>query len=113
MIGSESVQSTSRSLSVADVYQKLLAVPAAFPDLRACFRLAMTLPVASATAERSFSTMQRIKTHLRASMSDGRLSNIALIAVERELSGELMKDPTKVIDAFATTAGKRRLDLLL
>jgi len=57
------------------------------------------------------------KTHLRASMSDSRLSNLALIAVERELSEKLMHDPAEVIDAFATSgfgrSGKRRLELLL
>jgi len=41
-------------------------MPAAFPDILLCFRVALTLPVASATAERSFSAMKRIKTHLRA-----------------------------------------------
>ena len=39
-----------------------------FPDLVACYQLTLTLPVASASAERSFPTMRRIKTHLRASM---------------------------------------------
>ena len=62
---------------------KLSALPAAFPDILACLRVALTLPVASATAERSFSAMRRIKTHLCASMSDSRLSNLALIAVIR------------------------------
>ena len=79
--------------------------------------MALTLPVASATAERSFSAMRRIKTHLRGSMSDSRLSNLALIAVERELSEKLEHDPADVIDAFATfgsgRSGKRRLELLL
>jgi len=51
-------------------------------------------------------------------MSDSRLSNLALIAVERELSDKkLMHDPAEVIDSFATSgsrrSGKRRLELLL
>jgi len=36
---------------------------------------------------------------------------MALIAVEHELSDELIKNPTKVVDAFASA--KRRLDLQL
>jgi hAT family C-terminal dimerisation region len=73
------------------------------------------LPVASATTERSFSEMRRIKTHLRASMSDSRLGSLAMIAVERELNQELIRDPPKVIDVFATFdfSKNRRLDLLL
>jgi hypothetical protein len=48
-------------------------------------------------------------------MSDGRLTTLALIAVERELSRELMRDPLKVVDVFATfdSSKNRRLDLLL
>ena len=50
-------------------------------------------------------------------MSDSRLSNLALIALERELSEKLMHDPAEVIDAFATLGssrpGKRQLELLL
>ena len=50
-------------------------------------------------------------------MSDSRLSNLALIAVERELSEKLTHDPAEVIDAFVTSgsgrSGKRRLELLL
>ena len=78
--------------------------------------LTLTLTIASATAERSFPVglMRRIKSHLRSSMSDTRRSSLALIAVERESSQKLMKDPAAEIDIFATMGGnKRRLDLLL
>jgi hAT family C-terminal dimerisation region len=96
------------------VYKLLSEMPAAFPDLLACFQLALTIPVASASAERSFSAMRRVKTHLRSSMGDNRLSNLALIAVEREIASKLIKNPDKVIDAFANLPGKqRRLELQL
>jgi len=95
------------------VYGKLSEMSAAFPDLLACFQLALTLPVASATAERSFSTMRRIKSYIRSSMGDSRLSNLALMAVEREISNELLRNTDRVIDAFACSPGHRRLDLLL
>jgi hypothetical protein len=93
---------------------KLSEMSTAFPDLMACFQLALIIPVSSATAERSFSTMRRLKSHLRSSMGDNRLSNLALIAVERELSDKLLQDPSEVIDMFASFPGKlRRLDLKL
>jgi hAT family C-terminal dimerisation region len=104
-----------RPSTATDAYIKLYSFSAAFPDIISCFHWTVTLPVASATAERSFSAMRRIKTQLRASMSDSRLSSVALIAVERELSRELMRDPSKVIDVLATfdSSKNRRLDLLL
>ena len=73
----------------------------AFPDLLACYQIALTLPVSSASAERSFSAMRRIQTHLRSSMADERLSSLAIIAVEREVSEAFMENPDKVIDEFA------------
>jgi len=93
------------------MYEQLVNMHCAFPDLLALFRLALTVPVASASAERSFSAMRRIKTHLRASTSASRTSDIALLAVERELSNRIMKDPSVAIDAFAVM-GKRRLTLV-
>jgi len=44
----------------------------------------LVIPVSLASAERSFSTMKRIKTYLRTSMSTTRLHNLALISIERK-----------------------------
>jgi hypothetical protein len=44
-------------------------------------------------------------------MGDERLSSLAIIAVERELSEVFMENPDKVIDEFATS--KRRIDLIV
>jgi hAT family C-terminal dimerisation region len=83
----------------------------AFPDLLVLFKLALTVPVASASAECSFSAMRRIKSHLRASMPETRTSDLSLISVERELSNSIKKNPSCLVDAFASM-GKRRLILL-
>ena len=56
---------------------------------------AMTFPVTSATAERSFSALKRIKTYLRSTM---RLCNLAILSIEHSLSGSL--DLDEVIDKF-------------
>jgi len=79
----------------ADLYSKLCSFSAAFLDVLVCVQFALTLPIASATAERSFfSVMRCIKSHLRASMSDTRLISLALIAVEQanKASHKLMID---------------------
>jgi hypothetical protein len=98
----------SDCLSAVDVYCRLLEMSAAFPDLLACYQVALTLPVASASAERSFSTLRRIKTHLRSTMADDRLSNLAVIAVEREISDKLLENPARVTDEFASMLVPRR-----
>jgi hAT family C-terminal dimerisation region len=58
-----------RPSTATNAYSKLSSFSAAFPDIISCFHLLLMLPVASATAEQSFSAMRHIKTHLRASMS--------------------------------------------
>ena len=44
--------------------------------------VAVTLPVSNASCERSFSKMKLIKIFLRNSISNDRLSNIALLSIE-------------------------------
>jgi hAT family C-terminal dimerisation region len=58
------------------LYKQLSTMHCAFPDLQVLFILALTVPVASASAERSFSAMRRIKSHLRAPMSETRTSDL-------------------------------------
>ena len=55
--------------------------------------------------------MKRVKTYLRSTMTDGRLNDLCMLAIERELSHELLIDPTAVLDKFAKLA-ERRVRLL-
>lgn len=98
--------------NAGQIYAKLMDMAPAFPDLLKYFQLILCLPVASASAERSFSTMKRIKTYLRGTMKGERLSDLALLSIERELSGNLMNQPMLVVDRFASS-NRRRLGLLL
>ena len=70
------------------VYEHLLPIPKGFPMLLRCLKIAMTFGVTSAAAERSFSSLRRIKTYLRSTMGQERLY-LSLLYIERELSGEL------------------------
>ena len=106
------LNSIKQSISAADVYVKLSEMSSALPDLLACYQLVLTMPVASASAERSFSTMRRIKSHLRASMTGNRLSNLSLTAVESEIIDKILINPDNMSDAFASTQ-TRRIDLIL
>lgn len=44
-----------------------------FPNIRTALVLLLTLPVSTATAERSFSVLRRLKTYLRSTMRQDRL----------------------------------------
>ena len=76
-------------------------------------QLICTIPSTSASAERSFSTMKRIKTFIRSSQSEDRLSSLALISIEKKLLINLQKNEmfqNKVIDEFCKK--DRRIKLI-
>ena len=56
-----------------------------------------TLPVTTATSERSFSDLKYIKNYLHSTMSDNRLTGLALLYVHREIPVNY----DTVIDDFA------------
>ena len=80
-----------------------------FAILSNALKIAVTLPISSASAERSFSAMKRIKSWLRASMGNERLSDLAVINVIMEITENVK--PDDVIDEFAAR-GNRRLALV-
>ena len=55
---------------------------AMFPNLSTLATISLTLPVSTASVERSFSQMKLIKTRLRNCLSDSSLSNLMKIAIE-------------------------------
>ena len=64
-----------------------------------------TLPVTTATGERSFSALKLIKTYLRTSMQENRLNALALLYINNDIK----LDYSQVIDQFAK--GNRRFNL--
>jgi len=67
-----------------------------------------TLPVSVATAERSFSTLRRLKTWTRCTMEEERLSGLALMHVHKDI--DISSDD--VIDRFAKLYANR-LDFVI
>ena len=82
----------------------------AFHELHRLCKIAVIIPVTIAACERSFSAMKRIKDYLRNSMSDKRLSNLALLNIERERSSNL--DLDDFVDIFANSHNNRKLMLI-
>lgn len=77
----------------------LLNPASGFPDLRRLLQLALTVPIANVAAERSFSSMRNIRTYIRSTMAEQRLSTIALLNIESELAKKI--DLDKMVDVFA------------
>jgi hypothetical protein len=70
-----------------------------FHHLRLCMRLALTLPVSSATCERSFSALKLLKTYLRNRMTDERLNALTLLYISKQRTASI--DPSTIINNFA------------
>nr|CAI5839509.1 unnamed protein product [Callosobruchus analis] len=84
------------------------------PELYKLLSLVLSIPVTSASVERSFSALKRIKTYNRSKMTQDRLSGLSLIAIEKHLVSELKETDNfydNVIDYFANSKN-RRLPLL-
>jgi len=75
-------------------------------DLYTAFLLFLTLPVTVATTERSFSKLKLIKTYLRNTMQDDRLSGLAVLSTENAEARKL--DVSKIIDDFSSRKARRR-----
>ena len=58
-----------------------------------------------ASCERSFSKLKLILTYLRASMSESRLSNLALLSIVKQTLDRI--DFDKIIDDFATPKARK------
>ena len=56
-----------------------------FPQLCMLFNIYLAIPVTSCSAEQAFSGLKRIKNWLRTTMGEERLSNLAVLNIEREI----------------------------
>ncbi|KAL4143572.1 hypothetical protein QTP88_005890 [Uroleucon formosanum] len=55
-----------------------------FPNIKIILQLFAMLPVSTATAERSFSTLRRLKNYMRSTMTESRLNGLALLNIHKE-----------------------------
>ena len=82
-----------------------------FPAVCKTILITLTLPATSCTVERSFSTMRRVKTWLRSTMSDKRLSGLCMLSVHRDkVNSQKTELMNRVIDNFGRHP--RRLQFL-
>lgn len=78
-----------------------------FPNIYKLLQILCTLPVTTASNERTFSSLKFLKNYLRSSMNDNRLNGLALLYVNKKFP----MDVDSVIDRFSRE--NRRLDFLL
>lgn len=57
-----------------------------FPNVHDILKLILTLPVGSVPCERSFSAMRRLKDWSRSTITENRLSGLALLFIHRDMT---------------------------
>lgn len=99
---------SSQVPQVVDIHElrtKLSILPRAFSEVIKLIDLVLTLPVTSVENERFFSCMKRVKTYLRNSCGDKRLSDLLVLASLQEETKNV--DIDIVIDEFARMKCRR------
>jgi len=80
------------------------------PTVYQLLSIVCTLPMSVATAERSFSTLRRVKTWLRSRMQEDHLTSLCLLSVHREVTINI----DNIIDRFGKSDNvKLRLDFIV
>ncbi|XP_012939028.1 uncharacterized protein LOC101864626 [Aplysia californica] len=79
----------------------------AFPNVEIALRLFLTMPIANVEGERSFSVLKRVKSRLRSTMGQEKLSGLALLTIESETTKCL--DFEDIIEAFALQKARRKI----
>lgn len=84
------------------------------PEIYKFLCLVLSIPATSASVERSFSALKRIKSFTRNTMGQSRLNNLSILAIERSLVKDLSQTEIfyeNMIDNFALSKN-RRIDLI-
>lgn len=74
-----------------------------FPNISTALRIYLTLPVTVAEGERSFSKLKLIKNYLRSTMTQDRLTNLAIISIESKIDIKI----NDLIKIFANSKARK------
>lgn len=94
----ELVKSLTADKRPATPLQALDVVPQRLRNIKTLLVIFCTLPVSTCTAERSFSSMKLLKNYLRSTMTDDRLSGLALMYIHPEIDINV----TEIIERFCS-----------
>ena len=104
---SQSADESKRLESVVQTLKEIKAQKEFYSNIHTLLLILATLPFTTASAERSFSCLKRLKTYLRNIMGKERLSGLAQMQLHRAQ----VLNPEAVLDELAKE--KIKLDFLL
>ena len=98
----------TRKLCDALEFMKSSGLDGAMPQLYKLMSLIANTGATSAGAERSFSCLKRIKTYTRNAMGQERLTNMAIISIEKKMLKSLKKDPFGMTRSLMSSQRKQQ-----
>ena len=99
----------NRSISVAEISKELsqnFALVDMAPNFVSALKIYIVLPSSACEAERSFSTLCRLKTYMRSTQTQERLNNLAILNTHREHAEAL--DFAEAENEFVSRSQTRR-----
>lgn len=78
-----------------------------FPEAIKLLKVILTTPMTTAESERCFSTLKRIKTFLRNTMGNDRLSALAMMSINKNLVQDIDNFEEKVLEKFISMKDRR------
>lgn len=98
--------------NIADMFLKLksLELDGTFPNVDSALRIFLTLPVSNCSGERSFSLLKRLKSSMRSTILQEKLTSLALLCIEGEITRKL--DYSDIINDFASMKCRKKSELL-
>ena len=105
-------QSLDNTKSVSSLFKQLADKQRLnmIPELSKLMKIFAVIPATSCSAERSFSALRRLKTYLRNTMDQDRLSSLAIMAIEPGFVNRVLKDQMEqLINTFGSRNGRNSL----
>ena len=95
-----SIRTICEALNKSPIGKEMLS------EVAKLLRIYLTIPVTTATAERSFSVLRCLKTWLRNTMTQERMNNLLLLHVHKTITDAL--DLREIVEKFATVNEQRQ-----
>lgn len=92
--------------TVIQMLNKVRNLEETFPNVETALRIFLTLPVSNCSGERSFSLLKRIKSSVRTTLLQEKLSSLALLCIEADITQKL--DFNDVINDFANMRVRKK-----
>lgn len=81
-------------------------VESTFINITTALRIYLSIACTNCSGERSFSTLKRIKNHLRSSLGQHKLNNLSILSIESDVLEKV--DSKEIIEKFAHSKCRKR-----